>query len=225
MSTTHELSLEQVIAEQERVVAEKPDNVMARHQLGLIYRKAGRMDDALRELEKAVALDPQSLESLINLGALYFDRGDEDRALQLNRQVVDIYPEMAEAHGNIGLILQRQGLMSQMRGDEETARASFDVALAAYRRALQLDPKMLTAWINLTSALTMTGQAEEAVASAQKAVELAPDSPMARNNLAVAFYFLGSFVEADRAMQQARELGYEVDPRFASALQEKLASS
>ncbi len=222
MEKNVEFPLEQVIAEQEKIVAELPDNVMAHHHLGLIYRKADRFDDAVRELEKAVELDPQSLESLINLGALYFDRGEEDKALRLNRQVVDICPDMAEAHGNIGLILQRQGLMSQMHGDDEGAQATLDVAMAAYRRAIQLDPRMLTAWINLTSALTMTGQSGEAVVAARKAVELEPDSSMARNNLSVALYFLGSYVEAEQELRQAAELGYQVDPRFAAALQEKL---
>ena len=41
-----------VIAELEKVVQEKPNNVMARHHLGLVYRKAGRVDEAIKQLEK-----------------------------------------------------------------------------------------------------------------------------------------------------------------------------
>jgi len=74
-----------VISDLEKVVQEKPDNVMARHHLGLVYRKAGRVDEAITQLEKAIELDNQSMESMINLGAIFFDRGDTDRALELNK--------------------------------------------------------------------------------------------------------------------------------------------
>ncbi len=78
-----------VINELEKVVQEKPSNVMARHHLGLIYRQAGRIDEAIAQLEKAIELDNQSMESMINLGAI-FDRGDTDRALALNKQALAV---------------------------------------------------------------------------------------------------------------------------------------
>src|SRR5665647_3460465 len=60
-----------VISDLEKVVQEKPGNVMARHHLGLVYRKAGRVDEAITQLEKAIELDNQSMESMINLGAIF----------------------------------------------------------------------------------------------------------------------------------------------------------
>lgn len=92
-----------------------------------------------------------------------------------------------------------------------------------YSRALQIDPKLLTAWINLTSAYTMLEQDEKAVDAARQAVTLEPDSAMARNNLAVALYFKGDFEESQRNMEKSKELGYSVDPRFVDALKAKLA--
>ena len=43
-----ESNIQDVIAEQEKIVAEKPDNVMAHHMLGLIYLRAGHSEDAIR---------------------------------------------------------------------------------------------------------------------------------------------------------------------------------
>lgn len=57
-----ESNIQDVIAEQEKIVAEKPDNVMAHHMLGLIYLRAGRSEDAIRELEKAIEIDSQSMD-------------------------------------------------------------------------------------------------------------------------------------------------------------------
>lgn len=69
----------------------------------------------------------------------------------------------------------------------------------------------------------MNEEDDKAVEAARQAVTLEPDSPMARNNLAVALYFQGDYPEAQRNMEKADELGYSVDPRFAEALQQKLA--
>ena len=106
--TQGENDIAAAIKDLEKVVEQNPDNVIAHHQLGLVYRQAGRIEDAISELEKAIQLDDQSVESLINLGAIFYSQGDIDRALALNEKVLKIAPNMAEAHVNIGLIRQQQ---------------------------------------------------------------------------------------------------------------------
>jgi tetratricopeptide (TPR) repeat protein len=44
--------LGKVIEELEKKRAEKPDSITVHHQLGLVYRKAGRFEEALAALEK-----------------------------------------------------------------------------------------------------------------------------------------------------------------------------
>jgi Tfp pilus assembly protein PilF len=202
------LPMQAVIAEQEKICQEHPNNIIAHHTLGLLYRQAGRPDDAIRELERAIELDDHSVESYINLGAIYFDQGDVDRALELNEKALAITPQMAEAHVNIGLIRQQQG--------------DAEAAVECYEKAIQIDPHLLTAWINLTSACTMLAQDDKAVESARQAVTLEPDSAMARNNLAVALYFAKEYEDSWQHMERAIELGYSVSPRFVQVLQEKL---
>ncbi|MCI5122204.1 MAG: hypothetical protein D3908_13635, partial [Candidatus Electrothrix sp. AUS4] len=97
-------------------------------------------------------------------------------------------------------------------------------ALECCEKALQIDPHLLTAWINMTSVCTMLEKGDKAVESARQAVTLEPDNEMARNNLAVALYFLGAYEEAKRNMDKAKELGYAVDPRFVQGLEAKLAA-
>jgi tetratricopeptide (TPR) repeat protein len=207
--TQPKVSLEAVIGELKKICNDNPENVIAHHKLGLVYRQAGRIDDAIRELEKAIELDDQSMESYINLGSIYFDQGDVDRALQLNEKALTISPLMAEAHANIGLIRWQQG-------DPKAA-------VECYDKAVQIDPHLLTVWINLTSAYTMLEEDEKAVEAARQAVTLDPDNPMARNNLAVALYFNSDYIESKQNMEKAKEMGYSVDARFVHDLEEKLA--
>jgi Tfp pilus assembly protein PilF len=106
-------------------------------------------------------------------------------------------------------------LIRQQQGDAEAA-------VECYEKAIQIDPRLLTAWLNLTSACTMLEQDDKAVESAQQAVTLEPDSGMAHNNLAVALYFKGEYNEAKQHLERAKELGYSVDPRFVQGLNAKL---
>ncbi|HHL33074.1 MAG TPA: tetratricopeptide repeat protein [Desulfobulbaceae bacterium] len=74
-----QVDLKTVIADLEKICAEKPENVIAHHQLGLVYRQVGLIDKAIAALERALELDDHSVESMINLGAILFDQGDIDQ--------------------------------------------------------------------------------------------------------------------------------------------------
>ena len=199
-----------VIAEMEKKCKQTPDNVVAFHHLGLVYMKAGRIEDAIKALERSIEIDDQANQPMINLGAIYFGQGDLDKAQELNEMAIKAQPDLsAQAHANLGLIWQQRNEM--------------DKSIAAYEKALQYDPKLATVWMNLTSVLTMKGDDGRALKAAQRATELEPDSALAQNNLAVAFFFGGDYASSKSHMEKARELGYSVDSKFIAALEEKLA--
>lgn len=201
--------LTKIIDEFEKKCQQSPNNVMAHHHLGLVYLKAGRVDEAIKMLERAIAIDPMSGESMINLGAIYFSKGDIAKAQELNEEAIRVMPETAQAHANLGLIWQQ--------------RNELDKAIAAYDKAIQYNPKLSTVWVNLTSVLTMKGEDERALKSALRGVEIDPDSPLAQNNLAVALFFSGEYKLSKEHMEKARELGYSVDPNFVNRLSQELA--
>ncbi len=199
-----------VIAEMEKKCKQTPDNVVAFHHLGLVYMKAGRIEEAITALERSIEIDDQANQPMINLGAIYFGQGNLEKAQELNEMAIKAQPDLsAQAHANLGLIWQQRNEM--------------DKSIAAYEKALQYDPKLATVWMNLTSVLTMKGDDERALKAAQRATELEPDSALAQNNLAVAFFFSGDYASSKNHMEKARELGYSVDSKFIAALEEKLA--
>ncbi len=199
-----------VIAEMEKKCKNNPENVVAFHHLGLVYMKAGRVEEAIEKLERCLELDNQANQPMINLGAIYFGMGNLEKAQELNEMAISAQPDhSAQAHANLGLIWQQRNEM--------------DKAIAAYDKAIQYDPKLATAWMNLTSVLTMKGEDVRALKSAQKATELEPDNALAQNNLAVALFFSGDYAKAKKHIDKAKELGYFVDPNFAAGLEEKLS--
>ena len=68
--------LPKVIAELEKKCEELPDNVVAHHHLAVVYKMAGRPDDALRMLERCLEIDPQAVVVFITA------YGDAEKAVK-----------------------------------------------------------------------------------------------------------------------------------------------
>lgn len=86
-------------------------------------------------------------------------------------------------------------------------------AIAAYRRAVELDPALAAAHTNLGNLYYRRGELEQAQGSYETACTLDPDQPQARYNLANLYEEQG---ELDRAIAEYRRV-LSVDPGFADA--------
>ncbi|MFO5470370.1 MAG: tetratricopeptide repeat protein, partial [Dolichospermum sp.] len=86
-------------------------------------------------------------------------------------------------------------------------------AVAAYQKAIELDPKYAIAYYNLGIALSDQKKLDEAVAAYQKAIELDDKLAIAYYNLGIALRDQKKLDEAVAAYQKAIEL----DPKYAIA--------
>jgi tetratricopeptide (TPR) repeat protein len=89
-----------------------------------------------------------------------------------------------------------RGYAAEEAGDPKTA-------MAEYRRAIALDPRLSDAQVNLGRLLHEAGQAEEALASYRAALAVRRDDPIAAFNLGVALEDLGRRAEAIEAYCRA----------------------
>ena len=89
-----------------------------------------------------------------------------------------------------------------------------DEAIACYRKAIELDPKLATAHINLGTALKDKGQLDEAIACYKKAIELDPKYAIAHNNLGAILCDVKR--DYDAAIACFRK-AIELDPKHAAA--------
>ncbi len=83
---------------------------------------------------------------------------------------------------------------------------NFDAAAAAYRRALELDPYLVPALINLANIHYARDQIAEAQALYERAVALEGDVFEAHFNLGNIFHDLGRYIEAQRFYREALRL-------------------
>ncbi|MBD1997942.1 tetratricopeptide repeat protein [Leptolyngbya sp. FACHB-541] len=90
-----------------------------------------------------------------------------------------------------------------VEGRTLAARGRVDEAIAAYRRALQIDPNLAVAHNNLGIVLARRGRLQEAADAYREAIRLDPNLANAYNNLAEVLRDLGQPQEAEQAQAQA----------------------
>lgn len=170
-------------------LAERPDFVEARNNLGNAFKALGRLDEAEAAYRQALDLNPDYADAHFNLGVLMETAGRRAEAEAAYRRAVKARPDFAAAHYSLGNVAKSLGRL--------------DEAVAAYRRAVALAPDFADAHNNLGTALQEIGDHEAAEAAYRKAVALDPAHADACYNLGVALQETERFEDALAAYADA----------------------
>jgi choline-sulfatase len=104
-------------------------------RLGWLYLQQGNKDEAIASYERAAQLNPSDCESLSDLATAYLETGKVADAERVYKWSLATGEEYAPAHNGLGLVaIQKQDLPA--------ARGHFE-------KAVQLDPDLLEAQLNL----------------------------------------------------------------------------
>ena len=109
----------------ERVIAMRPDHVLAYYNLALVLKRVDRAKDAIAALQRALAIQPRA-EAHFALGTLYFHQGEFDRASAALKAAVAAEPRLVDAHIALGSVFK--------------AKRQLPEAIDAFRRAIALSP-------------------------------------------------------------------------------------
>jgi tetratricopeptide (TPR) repeat protein len=143
----------------------------------------GRHDAALALLCRAAAIAPTDIGTLNALGLCLHRLERHEEALAAFDALVRVDATLAFAHAN--------------RAGTELARGRLDRAELGYRRALDLQPGLLTALSGLGAIAVQRGAHAEAVALAHQALAIEPSFPEATLSLAAAELALGQAAQAE----------------------------
>jgi len=152
---------------------------------------------------QAVHAHPDNGRAHTALGAWHAQHGDLELALYHHGLGVKYRPERAAGHAQLGLTLTR------LRRNDE--------AIAAYRKAIDINPKGSAAHTGLGMVLVISRdpiKVREGLAHLQEAVQLDPKNTYARINLASYYQRTGRFSQADIVLRD----GLKLDPRNPSYL-------
>jgi len=140
-----------------------PDQAEGFHRQGLIAAQAGRLDEARDLIAKAIASNPVMPAWWANYGLVLESQGDSLGAVQAYAGALNL---------DGGLALAMDGLLVMAERLRDSGRA--DLAEAAYRRAMALDPGGLAAFANAGVLLRAQGRRDEAVRLYGRAALLEP---------------------------------------------------
>lgn len=147
---------EEALVEVTRARDLDPGSGARRGNLGTVLFMNGKVDEAIGEYRIAVKLQPDEPQPHSDLGTALLARNDVNGAVVELRRAIALDESRATFRSNLGYALQRAG-----RRDE---------AIAEYKKATSLDPKLVSAWVNLATALA---QDPATRADARKALEIA----------------------------------------------------
>jgi superkiller protein 3 len=178
-----------------------PGNADGWALLGRAYHYVKRYDDAADAYRKAVELAPQNFNYRTTYGLILGQSGENAEGIAELLKVVNT-PGYKEAVGwvNLGWVYRN------MNKPEES--------IAAYKKALEIDPKQEQAALGLGWAYSYTKGYDQAIAAYNQAVKIKPDTAGdAYTGIAWCYYFKRDAANARSYMDKAAGAGRS-DPRL-----------
>jgi tetratricopeptide (TPR) repeat protein len=174
------------------------NNDVAENNLGIVFLRQGKLDDAISLLQAAVALRPDNSPAHENLAKALLQKGQVTEALSHYRKLLELQPDNIEVHNIVGTALIQQGRLRE--GVEE------------WEKVLAIQPDNGNALSNL--AWVFATSPDDSLRDGKKAVQLAEDAmrisgrriPIIFRTLAAAYAESGEFSKAIQVAQQGIEL-------------------
>ncbi len=137
------LTVDEEIAELEKLLSEEPDDFQARCRLGELYFNKGRLDEALTEVKKSiemaeglrVEMDRSLAMYYSNLGTIYGTKSMLDEAIDQFQRALELNPYDVLALFNVG----------RLHND----KSEYLKAKEYFERLIEITPEDPIAWYNL----------------------------------------------------------------------------
>jgi predicted TPR repeat methyltransferase len=136
-------------------------HIFAHYNLGELLRRGGQRDEARRHFERALQLNPHLSPAHAGLGDTLLAQGDFQAAASCYREAIALAP-IADAANYAGLGIALRELNDNVG------------SLAAFERAVEIDPRTGAAHFNLGSARLEFGRFDDAAVSLREALRLNP---------------------------------------------------
>ena len=147
-----------------------PQSPMIQNNLGNVYLKSGRADEAALCYQRALQYNPNLPETHFNLASICVRQGKPAQALHGFETAAALKPDFVQAHFSLGNLYKSLG---------DNA-----LAIRSYRKAVELAPYSLDAWYGLANALAANQDFAEAATCFRRLLELNPGDESAKFALA-----------------------------------------
>ncbi len=139
--------------------------VLARLNRSILFQKNGNLAEAASELEQVIALEPTNSQAHGDLADLYLSLGRTDDAARLIDEASAAGLRSARLHYRAGVAYYNQ--------------KAFDKAILSFQKAVEIQPDLADAELNIARSYDRLGKTEDANAHLRRFLELRPDAPEA----------------------------------------------
>jgi tetratricopeptide (TPR) repeat protein len=189
--TQSQQMLKLAIEQYEEISRLEPNNVEHYQLLGRLYKLNGDIAKAEAAFKKAVEMRPGSEEAVALLAFLYNEIGDTTRAVE----VINRIPEQdrtAKIYSVLGFTYEQQ--------------KKYDEAIAAYKKAVEMDNENLDAQRGLAQNLLNDNQLTAALSQYKSIADADPQDAQAYMRIADIYRRQGKFEQAMAALDKAETL-------------------
>ena len=180
----------------------------AQHGLGQIKIALGAKDEAVAHYRQALTLFPEYGVVHYSLGLALRDQGKKEEAQQhliLSQQQKYQRPTLDDPLLQVIADLNASATDQLQRGVVLAGMGKLDKSIEAHERALEINPKLIQAHINLISLYAQIGQFEKAEKHYQAAVADNPNLADSHFNYGIILMGLERYREAAAAFQRSLE--------------------
>ncbi len=193
------------IREHEQLRARDPNDAVVHFNLALLYKRAGRHDDAVTSYLRAIDLGIDDVQEVYsNLGVLYSEMRRPERAREMYEKSLSTVSDYIPALFNLAGLLEEQGEREQ--------------AIGTYERILAIEPRYWDALARIANARRVERADDPLFERLRAAVVATAEEPEAREGLLFALGKalddVGSYGEAFDAYRQANEQGQRLRGRY-----------
>jgi len=174
------------------------NNDVAENNLGIVFLRKGKLDDAISLLQAAVDLRPENSPAHENLAKALLQKGQVADALVHYRKLLELQPDNIEVHNIVGTVLIQQGQARE--------------AVEEWQKVLAIRPDNGNAMSNL--AWVFAASPDDSLRDGPQAVQLAEQAlrisggriPIIFRTLAAAYAENGQFSEAIETARRGSDL-------------------